>query len=386
MRLPVYLDHQATTPTDPRVIESMMTYMREDFGNASSSDHLYGAKAAEAVEGARDRVAAVIGAKSEEIIFTSGATESDNLAILGASMDGKDNRTHFITTAIEHKAVLDSFKVLERHGRKVTYLPVDRDGIVSPGTLTESIKLETGLVSIMLANNEIGTIQRMVELSKIVHDYGAVLHIDAAQAVGHIPVNVELLNADLLSFSAHKVYGPKGVGGLYVRRKGRRVRIEPQLVGGGQERGLRSGTLNVPGIVGMGTALTLAGKEMDSEAQRVTKLRDRLQATLLEEGSVTVNGSLESRLPHNLNVKIDKVEGKALISSVVKCVAFSASSACTSQSVDPSHVLIAIGHTPASAHQCVRFGLGRWTTAEEVDYVGEVVGRAIVRLRKLRHE
>ena len=368
---------------DPRVIESVIASMREDFGNASSSDNLYGVRAAEAVESAREKVATTIGATSEEIIFTSGATESDNLAILGV-MGIKAGGDHCITSVIEHKAVLDSFRFLEHRDKKVTYLPVDHEGMVSTETLKTVMRPDTRLVSIMLANNEIGTIQQMTALSKVVHAGGALLHIDAAQAVGHIPVDVERLDADLLSFSAHKAYGPKGVGGLYVRRRRRRVAIEPLLVGGGQERGLRSGTLNVPGIVGMGVAFSLASKEMREESRRLSELRDVLQEGLLSVGGATVNGNMKSRLPHNLNIKIDGVDGKALISSVAKTVTFSASSACATQSVEPSHVLTAIGHSPESAHMCVRFGLGRWTSREEIDFVIDTVSKAILRLRNIR--
>jgi cysteine desulfurase len=358
--------------------------MREDFGNASSSDNVYGARAAEVVERARSQVAQSIGAKGEEIIFTSGATESDNLAILGLRTDPSGQKERYITTTIEHKAVLDSFRALEDRGARVTYLPVDQHGMVAIETLETMIGADTRLVSIMLANNEIGTVQRMAELSKVVHDGGALLHIDAAQAVGHIPVDVDRFDADLLSFSAHKVYGPKGVGGLYVRRRRRRVAIAPLVVGGGQERGLRSGTLNVPGIVGMGTAFALASKEMTKEGRRLGELRDQLQAGLISAGGVTVNGHPTSRLAHNLNVKIDGVDGKGLISALTESVSFSASSACSTQSVEPSHVLTAIGHSPESAHMCVRFGLGRWTSKEEIEFTTSAVTNAILRLRRMR--
>ncbi|MDG6909768.1 MAG: cysteine desulfurase [Nitrososphaerota archaeon] len=384
MRVPVYLDHHATTPMDPRVMIAVAACMRDDFGNASSIDHQYGMRAAELVEIAREKVASTLRAKAEEIVFTSGATESDNLAILGVSEVNPKEGDHYVTTAIEHKAVLDSFRTLENRGKKVTYLPVTRDGLVSPDALTAAIRSDTRMVSIMLANNEIGTIQEMASLSKIVHDAGALLHVDAAQAVGHIPVDVGKLDLDLVSFSAHKVYGPKGVGGLYVGRRNRRVELRPQLLGGGQEHGLRSGTLNVPGIVGIGEALAIASKEMARETRRIGRLRDRLQSGLLALGDVSVNGHTEYRLPHNLNVRIGGVDGKALISSTSKSVAFSASSACSAQSVEPSHVLIAIGHTPESAHMCVRFGLGRWTTDEETDFACEVLAKSIHRLRLIR--
>jgi cysteine desulfurase len=383
LRLPVYLDNHATTQIDPRVLEAMLPYLRDDFGNASSSDHAFGAKASGAVEAAREKVASTIVSSPEEIIFTSGATESDNLAILGAAGANTSKGNHYITSAIEHKAVLDTFKKLETTGSRVTYLQVSREGTVSPRELEEAMTPATVLVSIMFANNEIGTIQQMAELSRVAHAGGALFHSDAAQAVGHIPVAVDQIGVDMMSFSAHKSHGPKGVGGLFVRRRGNRVRLTPLLMGGGQERGLRSGTLNVPGIVGMGEAFALAVKELKRETKRESELRDRLQEGLLQAGNVDVNGCQNSRLPHNLNVRISGVDGKALISAASKSVAFSASSACSSQVVEPSHVLLAIGYSPEDAHRCVRFGLGRFTTSEEIEFAIQEIVRSVRRLRTL---
>lgn len=359
----------------------MLPYLKEEFGNASSSDHIYGVRAADAVERAREQVASLIRAAPEEIIFTGGATESDNLAIAGTAEASTQRPGHFITTTIEHRAVLDTFKRLEGRGAKVTYLPVDKEGVVFPESLEAAMTPETKLVSVMLANNEIGTIQRLDKLSRIAHAGGAVFHTDAAQAVGHIPVNVDSLDVDLMSFSAHKMYGPKGVGGLFVRRRGTRVRLTPLVMGGGQERGLRSGTLNVPGIVGMGEAFALASKELVKEGARVSVLRDGFERSLVSVGRVHVNGQKSARLPHNLSVRIEGVDGKALIASVADSVAFSASSACSSHVVEPSHVLLALGLSPEEAHQCVRFGLGRSTTSRDVEFAGRTLGASIQRLR-----
>lgn len=383
MRLPVYLDNHATTPLDPRVLEAMLPYLREDFGNASSIDHAYGARAAEAVEMARRRVAKSIGAADEEIIFTSGATESDNLALMGLIPSRDLPSSHFVTSAIEHKAVLDSFRRLEDGGAKVTYLPVDSLGMVSARDLETAVTPRTKLVSIMWANNEVGTIQDIATLSDIAHRAGVPFHTDAAQAVGHVPVDVEAAEVDMMSFSGHKTHGPKGIGGLYVRRLERRIRLTPLLMGGGQERGLRSGTLNVPGIVGLGEALALAARELGSEGKRLRGLRDELQRRLLETPDVQVNGNPDSRLPNNLNLRIKGVDGKALIGAVAKSVAFSASSACATQTVEPSHVLLALGLTPREAHSCVRFGLGRFTTSEEISFAASEMSRFIPRLRLL---
>jgi cysteine desulfurase len=384
MRLPVYLDHHATTPLDPRVLDVVTTCLRDDFGNASSTDHLIGARASNLVEEAREKVARLIRARSDEIVFTSGATESDNLAIRGLASVEPKGPTHFVTTRIEHEAVLDVFRALEVQGANVSYLPVDRAGLVASEDLDSAVREETKLVSIMLANNEVGTIQQIDELAKITHKSGALLHVDAAQAVGHIPVDVEELDVDLLSFSAHKAYGPKGVGGLFVRRRRRRVELEPLILGGGQERGMRSGTLNVPGIVGMGEAFTIASRELAREGNRVAKLRNELESRLEELGGTVVNGHRTRRLPHNLNVTITGVDGKALISSLRSSVAFSASSACSTQSVEPSHVLLALGLTPDEAHMSVRFGLGRGTSQEEIDFASAALSKAVRKLRSMK--
>lgn len=386
MRLPVYLDNHATTPLDPRVLDAMLPFLKEDFGNASSTDHKFGATAAAAVEVARESVAKLIGASPDEIVFTSGATESDNLAIRGFVEAQGEKSLHVITSTIEHRAVLDSVESLQKLGVQASYLPVDRRAHVSVESLQNAITDKTALVSVMLANNEVGTVQRLAELSKEVHDHGAFFHTDAAQAVGHIPVDVDEMGVDLMSISAHKVNGPKGVGALYIRRRGGRVRVSPQLFGGGQERGLRSGTLNVPGIVGIGKALSLARSEMREERNRLSRLRDKLESTISTIGGVEVNGDCEARLPHNLNIRIIGVDGKALIGSCAKEVAFSAGSACSSRVVEPSHVLLALGYSPEHAHQCVRFGLGRFTTEEEIDYAGQMLTQASKRLRRLSSE
>lgn len=384
LRLPVYLDHHATTPLDPRVLDAMLPYLKEDFGNASSTDHVYGARAAQAVEAAREKIARSLSATPEEIVFTSGATESDNLALFGVVPRKDLPKAHFVTSAIEHKAVLDSFRALEEEGASVTYLPVDQEGVVSTDSLEASLTPRTRLVSIMWANNEIGTIQDIRALAAVAHKGGALFHTDAAQAVGHIPTSVEEAGVDLLSFSAHKMHGPKGVGGLYVRLRNRRVRLLPLLRGGGQERGLRSGTLNVPGIVGLGEAISLAQRELTNEGKRLSALRDRLEHGLLEVDGVRVNGKKSRRLPHNLNVGLRGVDGKALIGAASQSVAFSASSACSTQTVEPSHVLLAIGLTPDEAHRCVRFGLGRFNTRDEIDFATDSIVAAILKLRKMQ--
>ncbi|MDG6912455.1 MAG: cysteine desulfurase [Nitrososphaerota archaeon] len=379
----MYLDNHATTPLDPRVLDAMLPFLREDFGNASSTDHTFGVTAATAVEEARESVAKLIGANPDEIVFTSGATESDNLAIGGFIEARGERDLHVITSTIEHRAVLDSVGRLQRSGIQVSYVPVDKRARVSVETLRDTITDKTALVSIMLANNEVGTLQRLAELSKEVHNRGAFFHTDAAQAVGHVPVDVDEMGVDLMSISAHKVNGPKGVGALYIRRRGGRIRLSPQLLGGGQERGLRSGTLNVPGIVGMGEALSLARSDLRQESNRLTRLRDKLESAIAALGEVEVNGDRSARLPHNLNIRIVGVDGKALIGACAKEVAFSASSACSSRVVEPSHVLLALGYSPEQAHQCVRFGLGRFTTEEDIEHASSVVTDSIRFLRKL---
>jgi len=367
---------------DPRVLEAMLPYFNEKFGNAASRNHPFGWVAEEGVDYAREQVAKLIGASEKEIIFTSGATESDNLAIKGVFEMYKEKGNHIITAVTEHKAVLDACKHVEKLGGKVTYLPVKEDGLVDLEVLEAAMTNETILVSIMYGNNEIGVIQPVKEIAAIAHKYGALFMTDATQAVGKIPVNVIADGIDLLALSAHKMYGPKGVGALYVRRKGPRVKVTAQMDGGGHERGMRSGTLNVPGIVGLGKACELAGLEMESEAKRLSGLRDKLEAalTVLEESYV--NGNVEHRLPHVANISFKYVEGEGLMMAM-KDLAVSSGSACTSASLEPSYVLKSLGLSDDLAHSSIRFGLGRFTTEEEVDYAVEVTKKAVTHLREL---
>ena len=381
-KLPIYMDYQATTPVDPRVLDAMLPYLREEFGNAASRSHVFGWKAEEAVEQAREEVAKLIGAVGKEIVWTSGATESDNLAIKGVSEYYKDRGNHIITAVTEHKAVLDTCKRLEKQGCVVTYLPVDSDGRVNPQTVAAAMTDKTILVSIMLANNEIGTVNPVDEIGEIVKARGAFFHIDAVQGVGKIPFDVNRGHADLVSLSAHKMYGPKGIGALYVRRKPR-VRLTPIIDGGGHERGMRSGTLNVPGIVGFGQAAELCRLEMDEEAGRVLGVRERLRKGIeARVPNTSVNGSLEHRLPGNLNLSFAFVEGEAMMMAL-KDVAVSSGSACTSASLEPSYVLRALGVGEEMAHSSIRFGLGRFTTQDEVDYVVDLVAEKVKRLRDM---
>lgn len=383
MKLPIYMDYHATTPMDPRVFEAMRPYFLEDFGNAASRNHSYGWKAEEAVEKARKQIADLIGATSKEIVFTSGATESDNLAIKGAAEMYAERGNHIITAATEHKAVLDTCKRLEKSGCRVTYLPVQPDGRVDLDRLREAITDRTILISIMYANNEIGVLQPIAEIGKIARERGVLMHTDAVQAVGKIPVNVIRDNIDLMSMSAHKIYGPKGVGALYVRRKNPRVQLTAQMDGGGHERGMRSGTLNVPGIVGFGEACAICQREMPEESRRLGALRDRLKNRLLSElDEVYINGSQEHRLPQNLNVSFAYVEGESLLMGI-NDIAVSSGSACTSATLEPSYVLKALGAGDELAHSSIRFGLGRFNTEEEVDYVGAKVVEVVKRLREL---
>jgi cysteine desulfurase len=367
MNLPIYLDNNATTPMDPRVLEAMLPYFTQKFGNAASRNHHFGWVAEEGVDYAREQVAKIIGANEKEIIFTSGATESDNLAIKGVFEMYKEKGNHIITAITEHKAVLDACKHVEKLGGKVTYLPVKEDGLVDLGQLEAAMTNETILVSIMYGNNEIGVIQPVRAIADIAHKYGALFMTDATQAVGKIPVDVNRDGIDLLALSAHKMYGPKGVGALYVRRKGPRVKVTAQMDGGGHERGMRSGTLNVPGIVGLGKACEIAYNEMESEAARLSAMRDRLQASLTELEESYVNGNQEHRLPHTANISFKYVEGEGLMMAM-KDLAVSSGSACTSASLEPSYVLKSLGLSDDLAHSSIRFGLGRFTTDEEVDY------------------
>jgi cysteine desulfurase len=382
MKIPIYMDCHATTPVDPRVLEAMLPYFREEFGNAASKSHAFGWRAEEAVEAARAEVAALIGATPKELVFTSGATEADNLAVKGAAHFYKDKGRHLVTCRTEHKAVLDPMHRLEREGFEVTYLPVGRDGRVDPADVARAIREDTILVSIMHANNETGVLHPLAEIGRVTRERGVPLHCDAVQTIGKLPFDVEALGVDLASLSAHKLYGPKGVGALYVRRKPR-VRLIAEQDGGGHERGYRSGTLNVPGIVGFGKACAVAREAMAAEAPRLLALRERLRRGIEERIElVSVNGSLEHRLPGNLNVSFAYVEGEALMMAV-KDVAVSSGSACTSASLEPSYVLRAMGVSDELAHASIRFGLGRFNTEEEVDHVVELFAAKVKRLRDM---
>ena len=385
MQRPIYMDNQATTPMDPRVLEAMLPYFTDKFGNAASRNHPFGWAAEEAVDTAREQIAKLIGAKGKEIIFTSGATESDNLAIKGVVEFYKDKGHHVITCVTEHKAVLDTCKALERSGKaQVTYLGVDQYGMVDPEAVRQAISDKTILISLMYANNEIGTLHPIREIGKLAKEKGILFHCDATQGVGKVPLNVDSEGIDLLSMTAHKIYGPKGCGALYVRAKGPRVRLTPLIDGGGHERGMRSGTLNVPGIVGFGKACELCGQELESEAARLIALRTRLYEGLsgkLEE--VYLNGHPTQRLPGNLNVSFSYVEGESFLMGVNHDIALSSGSACTSATLEPSYVLKALGVGEELAHTSIRFGLGRFNTAEEVDYVIGRVVEVVERLREL---
>jgi cysteine desulfurase len=383
MKLPIYMDYHATTPVDPRVIEAMLPYFNEHFGNAASRNHSFGWEAEAAVEAARKQLADLIGANAKEIIFTSGATESNNLAIKGAAEMYREKGSHIITCVTEHKATIDTCKKLEKQGLRVTYLPVQKDGRISLDDLRAAITDKTILISIMTANNEIGVLQPIAEIAAIAKEKGILVHTDAVQAVGKVPFNVNELKVDLVSISAHKMYGPKGVGALYVRRRNPRVLLSEQISGGGHERGMRSGTLNVPGIVGLGKAAALCQAEMAQETERLRALRDRLNRRLHEQlDELYINGSMEHRLPHNLNVSFAYVEGESLLMGI-NDVAVSSGSACTSASLEPSYVLKALGAGDDLAHSSIRFGLGRWTTEEEVDYVIEKLTTVVRRLREM---
>jgi cysteine desulfurase len=382
LKLPIYMDNHATTPVDPRVVEAMLPYFTQVFGNAASRSHSFGWGAEKAVEQARDQVGALIGASGKEIVWTSGATESINLAIKGAAEFYKDKGNHIVTAETEHKAVLDTCKRLEKEGFQVTYLPVEKDGRVSPQRLAAALTDKTVLVSIMLANNEIGTVNPVDEIGALVKQRGILFHIDAVQGAGKIPFDVNKAQADLVSLSAHKMYGPKGVGALYVRRKPR-VRLTALIDGGGHERGMRSGTLNVPGIVGFGKAAEIARAEMPAESARLLALRERLRHGLQSQVSDTfVNGSLEHRLPGNLNISFAYIEGEAMLMGL-KDVAVSSGSACTSASLEPSYVLRALGVEEEMAHTSIRFGLGRFNTEEEVDHVIKMVVDKVTKLREM---
>jgi len=383
VKLPIYMDNHATTPMDPRVLEAMLPYFTQKFGNAASRNHSFGWAGEEAVENARQQVASLVGATAKEIIFTSGATESDNLMIKGVAEMYREKGNHIITQAIEHKAVLDTCKNLEKHGFEVTYLPVQSDGRVDPEDVRKAIRPTTILICIMYANNEIGVVNPIQEIGKIAKEHGIVFAVDGVQAAGKVPVDVQKDDIDLLAISAHKMYGPKGVGALYVRRRNPRVQLSAIIDGGGHERGMRSGTLNVPGIVGLGKACELCQQEMAQESERIRGLRDRLRKGLeakLDE--VFINGSMEQRLPNNLNMSFAYVEGESLLMGI-NDVAVSSGSACTSATLEPSYVLKALGVGEDLAHTSIRFGLGRFTTQEEVDYVIEKMVQVVTKLREL---
>jgi cysteine desulfurase len=383
VKLPIYMDNHATTQVDPRVFEAMRPYFVEIFGNAASRNHSFGWQAEEAVGKARKQVAELIGAAAKEIVFTSGATESNNLALKGVVEMYAGRGNHIITAATEHKAILDTARHLEKNGLAVTYLPVRRDGLIDLDQLRDAIRDETVLVSIMLANNEIGVVQNIAEIGKIAKERGVLVHTDAAQAAGKIAIDVVRDNIDLMSLSAHKMYGPKGVGALYVRGRDPRIQLMAQMDGGGHERGMRSGTLNVPGIVGMGAACAIAKAEMVEEARRMAHLRDKLRDRLLQNlDEVCVNGTMEARLPNNLNMSFAYVEGEALLMGI-NDVAVSSGSACTSATLEPSYVLKALGAGDELAHSSIRFGLGRFNTEEEVDYVAARVIDVVRKLREL---
>jgi cysteine desulfurase len=383
VQLPIYMDNNSTTRVDPRVLEAMLPYFSEEYGNAASRTHVFGLKAAEAVEEARERIAALIGASAREIVFTSGATESNNLAIKGAAAMYRRKGDHIVTCVTEHRAVLDPCRRLEGEGFRVTFLPVDEHGRVTPAQVAEALTDQTILVSVMAANNEIGNLQPVRDIGRLCKERGVLFHCDAVQAVGKVPVDVEEMGIDLLSLSAHKIYGPKGVGALYVRRRDPAVRLEPLLDGGGHERRMRSGTLPVPLIVGFGAACELCGKEMTAEAERLTRLRERLRQSIMGRlDEVYLNGHPTERLSGNLNLSFAYVQGDALMMNLRE-VALSSGSACTSAESEPSYVLRAIGRSDDLAHGSLRFGLGRFTTEEEVDYVGDAVVRAVRHLRSL---
>jgi cysteine desulfurase len=381
MKLPIYLDNHATTPVDPRVLDAMMPYFKELFGNAASRNHSFGWEAEEAVEKARKQVASLIGATAKEIVFTSGATESNNLALKGVAQMYAEKGNHIITAASEHKAILDTCKHLEKEGCRVTYLPLKADGLIDLDMLKESFTDKTILVSIMYANNEIGVVQPIREIGKLCKERGILFHTDMVQAAGKIPVSVIDDNIDLASISAHKIYGPKGVGALYVRRKGPRVQLTAQMDGGGHERGMRSGTLNVPGIVGLGAACAISQAEMVEETKRLQGMRDYLKDRLMSElDEIYINGSWEHRLPHNLNISFAYVEGESMLMGI-NDIAVSSGSACTSATLEPSYVLKALGMGDDLAHSSIRFGIGRFNTQEEVEYTA---GRVIEVVKKLR--
>jgi cysteine desulfurase len=384
VKLPIYLDYNSTTPCDPRVVEAMLPYFTQKFGNAASRSHVFGWEGEEAVSQAREQVAALIGAEPEEIVFTSGATEGDNLALKGVFELYRSKGNHIITVATEHKAVLDSCHHIGRLGGEVTFLPVDPEGLINLDQLEAAIRPTTILIAVMYANNEIGVIQPIHDISNIARRHGVLFFTDATQAVGKVPVDVQKDGIDLLALSAHKLYGPKGIGALYVRRRNPRVRLAAQMDGGGHEKGMRSGTLNVPAIVGLGKACALCAAEMKKDAEHVSALRDQLEIRLLAIEGARVNGSREpgKRLPQTTNISFSHIDGQALLAGLGKDIALSSGSACTSASMEPSYVLKALGLGDDLAHSSLRLGLGRWTTKEEVDYAIRRIGDEVARLRE----
>ena len=383
LKLPIYLDNNSTTPMDPRVLEAMTPYFLEHYGNAASRNHPFGWQAEEAVDYAREQIAKLIGADPKEIIFTSGATEGDNLGVKGVYEMYASKGNHIITATTEHKAVLDTCKHIEKTGGEVTYLQVKPDGLIDLKELEAAIRPTTILIAIMYANNEIGTVQPIREISAIAKKHGVLLFTDAVQAVGKIPVDVNKDGIDLMAFTAHKMYGPKGVGALYVRRKNPRVKVTAQIDGGGQERGMRSGTLNVPGIVGFGKACEICMQDMESDTKRISKLRDKLETELMKLEEAYINGSTEHRLPHVTNISFKHVEGEGLLMGFNKNIALSSGSACTSASLEPSYVLKALGLGDDLAHSSLRFGLGRFTDEEQIDYTVKAISETVIKLRDM---
>ena len=383
LKLPIYLDNNSTTPMDPRVLEAMTPYFLEHYGNAASRNHPFGWQAEEAVDYAREQIAKLIGADPKEIIFTSGATEGDNLGVKGVYEMYASKGNHIITATTEHKAVLDTCKHIEKTGGEVTYLQVKPDGLIDLKELEAAIRPTTILIAIMYANNEIGTVQPIREISAIAKKHGVLLFTDAVQAVGKIPVDVNKDGIDLMAFTAHKMYGPKGVGALYVRRKNPRVKVTAQMDGGGHERGMRSGTLNVPGIVGFGKACELCMQDMEADTKRISKLRDKLETELMKLEEAYINGSTEHRLPHVTNISFKHVEGEGLLMGFNKNIALSSGSACTSASLEPSYVLKALGLGDDLAHSSLRFGLGRFTDEEQIDYTVKAISETVLKLRDM---
>jgi cysteine desulfurase len=383
LHLPIYLDYNSTTPCDARVVEAMLPYFTQNFGNAASKTHSFGWQAEEAVEYAREQIAGLIGSETKEIVFTSGATEAVNLALKGIVEAYASKGNHIVTSNIEHKAVLDTCKHLEKQGVEITYLPVNAEGLISSQQIEDAIRRDTILIAVMFANNEIGTINPVREIGAVARKHNVLFFTDATQAIGKIPVSVNEDNIDIMAFSSHKIYGPKGVGALYVRRKNPRVKLIAQIDGGGHERGMRSGTLNVPGIVGFGKTAEICKNEMEKDPQQAVKLRDKLENALLSLGNVYINGSKQYRLPNVSNLSFKNIEGQALMMSINKEIAVSSGSACTSASLEPSYVLRALGLEDELAHSSIRFSLGRFTTEEEIDYTIQQVSKAVTQLRAM---